>query len=153
MNKRTRELFGDMRKHKPAEKYEKGGKYKYTKNFDGMGEIKDGGFWITGYTPEIVTQGLKDYCKEHPEKWVYTSMERAPRKEKGSSVPVYVMQVSVYDKKPTYLMIFWDLYQKGCEGLEEPITDEIRMKHMKAFYIMGQGLADLTEEAKKDEEQ
>ena len=77
----------------------------------------DKGFFIEGRNYKNCMEQLRDYCNEHPEKWVYY-FDTGFGVSSYSSIGRYILEVMIYDKKPAGLVIS-KLYQAGCENMQD----------------------------------
>lgn len=104
---------------------------------------EDKGFWLEGNDYQDCIKQLKEYGAAHPEKWIYFyDCGLGPAKP----VPVakHLLEVSIYDYEPAALMMFYHLFQEGCEQKKEidMMTDyersELRRKQLTSLYLLGQ---------------
>lgn len=99
---------------------------------------KDGHqFFIVAKDYDAICDDLRAYAKQHPEKWIYTYCDHQCKPNKKDHRPEMVMEVSTYDERPAGLMMFYSLYQEGCEHREAKVTPEMRSKQMAFFAMLG----------------
>lgn len=113
--------------------------YSWTEN------MRDDTFYIDGMSRKETMKELKEYADSHPEKWIYYhDCGYGP----GYPVPTckHVLEVRSFDKRPAVGMLFYSLYQEGCDGLEEiddmsqEEVNELRMKQLRFFCELGHNL-------------
>lgn len=116
------------------------------KGFEGCKLDADKGFYIEGKDFKDCMEQLKEWCKNHREKWVYYhDCGLAPSKP----VPVArnIFEVNFYDSEPAYLMLFSTCVQEGCEGKREIDSmsaeekTELIKKQLSFFYMLGKAVS------------
>lgn len=104
---------------------------------------KDKGFWLEGNDYKDCIRQLKEWGAAHPEKWIYFyDCGLGPAKP----VPVakHLLEVAIYDYEPAGFMMFYHLFQEGCEQKREidMMTDdeksELHRKQLASLYLLGQ---------------
>ena len=112
------------------------------KGFEGCKLDVDKGFYIEGKDYNDCMTQLKEWCKNHLEKWVYYhDCGVAPSKP----VPVArnILEVHFFDEEPARPILFSRCIQEGCEGKREIDTmtpeekSELIKKQMSFFYMLG----------------
>lgn len=103
---------------------------------------KDKGFWIEGKDYDDCIKQLREYGKNHPEKWIYFYNCGA-----GPAYPIpvarYLFEVAIYDREPASLMFMYNCFQKGrgnrreIEMLSDKEKNELRKKQLEFFYTLG----------------
>ena len=102
----------------------------------------DKGFWLEGKDFADCIVQLDEWCKAHPEKWVYY-YNAGMRPSYPVPVARQLFEVSIYDAEPAGLMMFSRLYQRGCENKKEidAMSSEERNalyeKQLKFFAMLG----------------
>lgn len=104
---------------------------------------EDEGFWLEGNDYADCIRQLKEWGAAHPEKWIYFhDCGLGPAKP----VPVakHLFEVAIYDYKPACFMMFWHLFQEGCEQKKEidMMTEnektELYRKQLASLYLIWQ---------------
>lgn len=112
------------------------------RGWNGVKLDKTKGFFLEGKDYNDCIKQLMEWCENHKEKWVYFhDCGVAPSKP----IPVArnVLEVVFFDAEPAAIMLFWQLFQKGCNRNREIDTmtaeqrTEMRKKHLKFFYMLG----------------
>jgi hypothetical protein len=96
---------------------------------------KDKGFWLTGKDYNDCIKQLKEYGKNHPEKWIFFS-DCGMRPAKPIPTPEQLFEVMIADKCPTG-MFMWSLFQEGYEHLKEELTSEQKKNQLLLFAMLG----------------
>ena len=113
--------------------------YSWTEN------MRDDTVYIDGMSRKDTMKELKEYADSHPEKWIYYhDCGYGP----GDPIPTckHVLEVRSFDKRPAVGMLFYSLYQEGCDGLseEDDMTqeqiNELKMKQLRFFYELGHNI-------------
>ena len=112
------------------------------KGFEGCKLETDKGFYIEGKDFNDCMEQLKEWCKNHLEKWVYYhDCGVAPSKP----VPIArnIFEVHFFDEEPARPLLFSRCMQEGSEGKREidTMTHEekydLMKKQMFFFYMLG----------------
>ena len=97
------------------------------KGFEGCKLDADKGFYIEGKDFEDCMEQLKEWCKNHCEKWVYYhNCGVAP--SKPIPIATNVFEVHFYDVEPARPLLFSYCIQKGIEGKREIDTMTVEEK-------------------------
>ena len=112
------------------------------KSLHGCEISKDKGFWLEGKDYKDCIRQLKEWGSAHPEKWIYFyDCGLGPAKP----VPVarYLFEVAIYDYKPASFMMFYHLFQEGCEQkheidiMSDDEKSELYKKQLRGLYLIG----------------
>lgn len=105
------------------------------------------GFWLEGKNFDDCIKQLREYGKQHPEKWIYYYNCGL-----GPAYPVPVarnlFEVVIYDAEPIGIL-FYRLFQEGseCKRQIDMMTKEernaVRKKQMGFWYMLGTSIDDL----------
>ena len=91
----------------------------------------DEGFWLEGKDFADCIVQLDEWCKAHPEKWVYYH-NAGMRPAYPVPVARQLFEVSIYDAEPAGIMLFSRLFQRGCENKKE--IDMMSSEERTALY-------------------
>ena len=89
------------------------------------------GFWLEGKDFADCIVQLDEWCKAHPEKWVYY-YNAGMRPAYPVPVARQLFEVSIYDAEPAGIMLFSRLFQRGCENKKE--IDMMSSEERNALY-------------------
>ncbi len=112
---------------------------------------EDKGFWLEGKDYQDCIKQLKEWGAAHQEKWIYFyDCGFGPSKP----VPVgrHLLEVAIYDYEPAAFMMFYHLFQKGCEQKKEidMMTDdersELNRKKLTTLYLLGSSFRKVRED-------
>ncbi len=112
------------------------------RSLNGCEISEEKGFWLDGNDYNDCIKQLKEYGAAHPEKWIYFyDCGLGPAKP----VPVakHLLEVAIYDYEPACFMMFYHLFQEGCEQKKEidMMTDdertELYKKQLMGMYLLG----------------
>lgn len=103
------------------------------------------GFWIEGKDRTDCIKQLREWADAHPEKWIYY-YDCGMRPAHPIPVARQLFEVSIYDEEPACNMMFYGLFQRGCENKKEidlmspEERNEFYEKQLKFFTILGHSL-------------
>ena len=119
------------------------------RSLSGCEKSKDRGFWLEGNDYADCIKQLKEWGAAHPEKWIYF-YDCGIGPSKPVPVAKHLLEVAIYDYEPACFMMFYHLFQEGCEYKREidMMNDderaELRAKQLRSLYLIGSSLRNTT---------
>ena len=75
---------------------------------------EDEGFYLEGKDCHDCIEQLKDWCKNHPNKWVYY-YDMGVKPANYSAIARNLFEVCFFDSEPIPMMFLWTPFQEGSK--------------------------------------